>query len=45
MNYGKKIMGVIRSTFVVGADGKIENAYYAVKAAGHVARLKKDLGV
>jgi thioredoxin-dependent peroxiredoxin len=45
MNYGKKIMGVIRSTFVVGADGKIENVYYAVKAAGHVARLKKDLGV
>ena len=45
MNYGKKIMGVIRSTFVVGADGKIEKAYYAVKAAGHVARLKKDLGV
>ena len=45
MNYGKTIMGVIRSTFVVGADGKIEKAYYAVKAAGHVARLKKDLGV
>lgn len=45
MNYGKKIMGVIRSTFVVGADGKIEKAYYAVKAAGHVARLRKDLGV
>ena len=45
MNYGKKIMGVIRSTFVVGADGKVEKAYYAVKAAGHVARLKKDLGV
>jgi thioredoxin-dependent peroxiredoxin len=45
MNYGKKIMGVIRSTFVVGADGKVERAYYAVKAAGHVARLKKDLGV
>jgi thioredoxin-dependent peroxiredoxin len=45
MNYGKKIMGVIRSTFVVGADGKIEKAYYAVKAAGHVDRLKKDLGV
>jgi thioredoxin-dependent peroxiredoxin len=45
MNYGKKIMGVIRSTFVVGADGKIEKAYYAVKAAGHVERVKKDLGV
>jgi peroxiredoxin Q/BCP len=45
MNYGKKIMGVIRSTFVVGADGAIEKAYYAVKAAGHIARLKKDLGI
>jgi peroxiredoxin Q/BCP len=45
MNYGKTVMGVIRSTFVVGADGKIEKAYYAVKAAGHVERLKKDLGM
>ncbi|HEV3382638.1 MAG TPA: thioredoxin-dependent thiol peroxidase [Trebonia sp.] len=43
MNYGKKIMGVIRSTFVVGADGKIEKAYYNVKATGHVERLLKDL--
>ena len=45
MNYGKKTMGVIRSTFVVGADGKVEKAYYAVKATGHVERLRKDLGV
>jgi peroxiredoxin Q/BCP len=45
MNYGKTIMGVIRSTFVVDPDGKIEKAYYAVKATGHVERLKKDLGV
>jgi thioredoxin-dependent peroxiredoxin len=36
---------VIRSTFVVGADGKIENAYYGVKATGHVDRLRKELGV
>lgn len=43
--YGKKTVGVIRSTFVVGTDGKIENAYYGVKATGHVARLRKDLGV
>jgi thioredoxin-dependent peroxiredoxin len=43
MNYGKKIMGVIRSTFIVGADGKIEKAYYNVKATGHVERLLKDL--
>ena len=45
MNYGKKMMGVIRSTFVVGADGKVEKAYYGVKATGHVERLRKDLGV
>jgi peroxiredoxin Q/BCP len=45
MLYGKKSVGVIRSTFVVGPDGKIEQAQYAVKATGHVARLRKDLGV
>ncbi len=45
MLYGKKSVGVIRSTFVVGPDGKIERAYYAVKATGHVARLRKDLGI
>ena len=45
MMYGKKSVGVIRSTFVVGADGKIEQAQYAVKATGHVARLRKELGV
>jgi len=45
MNYGKKTMGVIRSTFVVGADGKVEQAYYGVRATGHVERLRKDLGV
>ena len=45
MNYGKKTMGVIRSTFVVGADGRVEKAYYGVKATGHVDRLRKELGV
>jgi len=45
MMYGKTTVGVIRSTFVVGPDGKIEHAYYGVKATGHVARLRKDLGV
>jgi peroxiredoxin Q/BCP len=43
--YGKKSVGVIRSTFVVGTDGKIEQALYGVKATGHVARLRKELGV
>ena len=41
--YGKKTVGVIRSTFVVGADGRIERAYYNVRATGHVARLRQDL--
>jgi thioredoxin-dependent peroxiredoxin len=43
--YGKKVTGVIRSTFVVGADGKVEQAQYGVKATGHVAKLRRDLGV
>ena len=44
-NYGRTIQGVIRSTFVVGPDGKIAQALYNVKATGHVARLRKDIGV
>ena len=44
-NYGKTIMGVIRSTFVIGADGNIEKALYGVKATGHVDRLRRDLGI
>jgi len=43
--YGKKTVGVIRSTFVVDADGKIEKALYNVKATGHVAKLIRDLGL
>jgi thioredoxin-dependent peroxiredoxin len=45
MLYGKKSVGVIRSTFVVDENGKIEKAQYAVKATGHVARLRAELGV
>ncbi len=45
MMYGKTTVGVIRSTFVVGPDGRISRAYYGVKATGHVARLRKDLGL
>ena len=41
--YGKTTVGVIRSTFVISADGTIERAYYNVKATGHVDRLRKDL--
>ena len=44
MLYGKKSVGVIRSTFVVDPDGKIEKAQYAVKATGHVARLRTEVG-
>lgn len=42
--YGKVVEGVIRSTFVV-EDGKIALAQYNVKATGHVAKLRKDLGL
>jgi peroxiredoxin Q/BCP len=42
--YGKVTVGVIRSTFVVGPDGRIEKALYAVKATGHVARLCAEIG-
>ena len=42
--YGKTTVGVIRSTFVVGADGAIEKAMYGVKATGHVARLRAEVG-
>jgi peroxiredoxin Q/BCP len=45
MMYGKKVTGVIRSTFVVDEKGKVEVAQYNVKATGHVAKLRKDLGL
>jgi len=35
--YGKKVMGIERSTFVIGPDGKIEKVYGRVKAQGHAA--------
>jgi peroxiredoxin Q/BCP len=41
--YGKKVDGLIRSTFVVGPEGQVEKAYRNVKATGHVARVKADL--
>lgn len=42
--YGKVVQGVIRSTFVV-EDGTVQLAQYNVKATGHVAKLRKDLGL
>ncbi len=43
--YGKTVVGVIRSTFVVDEEGRIELAQYNVKATGHVAKLRRDLGL
>jgi peroxiredoxin Q/BCP len=43
--YGKEVVGVIRSTFVIDAEGRIERAAYNVKATGHVAKLRRDLGL
>jgi len=43
--YGKVVEGVLRSTFVVDEEGAIELAQYNVKATGHVAKLRRDLGL
>jgi peroxiredoxin Q/BCP len=43
--YGKTVEGVIRSTFVVDEEGKVSHAFYNVKATGHVAKLRRDLGL
>ena len=44
-NYGKVVQGVIRSTFVIDEDGVVEHALYNVKATGHVARIRKLVGL
>jgi peroxiredoxin Q/BCP len=44
-NYGRTVVGVIRSTFVIDEAGRVERAMYNVKATGHVAKLRKDLGI
>lgn len=43
--YGKTVTGVIRSTFVIDENGAVEKALYNVKATGHVAKLRRDLGI
>jgi peroxiredoxin Q/BCP len=43
--YGKTVQGVLRSPFVVDEDGKVSHAWYNVKATGHVAKLRRDLGL
>jgi peroxiredoxin Q/BCP len=45
MNYGKTVMGVIRSTVIVDESGHVEQAFYNVKATGHVAKLIRDMGI
>jgi peroxiredoxin Q/BCP len=42
--YGRKTVGVIRSTFLVGPDGRIERAWYNVRADGHAAKVLDALG-
>ena len=44
-NYGKVYEGLIRSTFVINEQGIIELAQYNVRATGHVAKLRRDLGI
>lgn len=44
-NYGRTSQGIFRSTVVVGPDGRVVQAQYNVKATGHVARLRRDLGL
>src|SRR3978361_415583 len=43
--YGKEVVGVIRSTFIVDAEGRIEKASYNVKATGHAAKRRRELGL
>ncbi|NHA67504.1 thioredoxin-dependent thiol peroxidase [Phycicoccus flavus] len=43
--YGKTVEGVIRSTVVLAEDGTVSHAWYNVKATGHVAKLRRDLGL
>ena len=43
--YGKTVTGILRSTFVIDEQGVVEQAMYNVKATGHVAKLRRDLGL
>jgi peroxiredoxin Q/BCP len=43
--YGKTVEGVLRSTVVVDEKGTVSHAWYNVKATGHVAKLRRDLGL
>jgi len=41
--YGKKVMGIERSTFVISPEGKIEKIYSKVKPEGHAEEVLKNL--
>ncbi|MGI9667783.1 MAG: thioredoxin-dependent thiol peroxidase [Acidimicrobiia bacterium] len=43
-NYGREYEGIIRSTFLIGADGTITNAHYNVRAKGHAERISSEVG-
>ncbi|MDP8975858.1 MAG: thioredoxin-dependent thiol peroxidase [Actinomycetota bacterium] len=42
--YGRKTVGVVRSTFVIGPDGRVERAWYGVRADGHAAKVLAEVG-
>jgi thioredoxin-dependent peroxiredoxin len=44
MMYGKEVIGVIRSTFIIDPKGVIEQAFYNVRADGHAAKVLTALG-
>lgn len=44
-NYGRTYEGLVRSTFVLDGSGVVELAQYNVRATGHVAKLRRDLGL
>jgi peroxiredoxin Q/BCP len=37
--YGKKVMGIVRTTFIIGPDGKIQHIFPKVKAEGHAEEV------
>jgi peroxiredoxin Q/BCP len=41
--YGKKTMGIVRSTFLIGPDGNIRKIFAKVRAAGHAAQVMEAL--
>jgi peroxiredoxin Q/BCP len=43
-NYGREYQGIIRSTFLIDGSGVVTEAWYNVKASGHIDRLLRQLG-